>query len=419
MKKAIRQFTLYAMLSIFVLLTVLLGIINALNLTMAASDADNITEMLSERSGAFGPQTTNEFSMRPQQGNFPNSRDRSRFDFPFGEFRPFDRMGVDSPELSQSLRYFTVAFDRDGTARTVAYSIAAVTEQEAVEWARSLLGESTGWTKLSYRYRVYSREGSMYVTVIDQSRELLPAYRILMISVIGELVGLVLSFIVLLYAGKRVFRPIDEADRKQRRFIQDAENECKVPLTVISANLELIEAEHGPSDPTRAIHRQVSRMTQLVKRLGSFTIFADPDAGKQTVELSALVESLLRKNAERFRECGIAVEQAIEPAVTVSGNEASLSAVVAELIDNACKYGMTKAVFSLKKENSRVTLSVSNDCTLPDGSYEQVFDRFTTLENGGEGVGMGLSHVKEIVRAHAGRVFANVSNGMFTVRCDL
>ena len=53
MEQVRKQFVLYAALAIFILLTVLLTVINGLNFTMAADDADRITMTLSENRGAF------------------------------------------------------------------------------------------------------------------------------------------------------------------------------------------------------------------------------------------------------------------------------------------------------------------------------------------------------------------------------
>ena len=65
-------------------------------------------------------------------------------------------------------------------------------------------------------------------------------------------------------------------------------------------------------------------------------------------------------------------------------------------------------------------LSTQNDAELPDGPCDQVFDRFTTLENVAEGaVGLGLAAVKDIVVAHDGRVSANVADGVFAIRVAL
>ena len=53
MNKAERKFRLYAILVLFVLLTVMLAVINGINFTMAARDADLITEKIAALQGTF------------------------------------------------------------------------------------------------------------------------------------------------------------------------------------------------------------------------------------------------------------------------------------------------------------------------------------------------------------------------------
>ena len=45
--KVRKKFVLYAELSVFILLTVLLSVINVINFTMVAEDADHMTEAIS------------------------------------------------------------------------------------------------------------------------------------------------------------------------------------------------------------------------------------------------------------------------------------------------------------------------------------------------------------------------------------
>ena len=54
------------MLAIFALLTVMLSIINGVNFTMASSDADIITQMLSERHGFFPEKKNSDFAFKPR-----------------------------------------------------------------------------------------------------------------------------------------------------------------------------------------------------------------------------------------------------------------------------------------------------------------------------------------------------------------
>jgi len=62
-------------------------------------------------------------------------------------------------------------------------------------------------------------------------------------SVPVALAGLLAVFLLLLVLSKRIASPVAESYEKQRRFITDAGHELKTPLTVIGADLDLVEPE--------------------------------------------------------------------------------------------------------------------------------------------------------------------------------
>ena len=400
MNKARKRLLACSVLSVFVLLTVLLGIINAVSFTMAARDADILTQRLSEHRGVFGPET--------EQKRAPG---------------PMGPMGPDSPEMRSSVRYFTFAF-RDGEERgeAIVFSLSAVTPEEAEAWAGSLRNESTGWTRGTYRYRVYTQGDRTFVTVIDQGRELLPAFRILIISACGELLCLLLSFLFLLHAGKRLFAPLEEADRKQREFISGLEAQFKRPLTVVSADTELLERADGPSDHTRSIRRQVEKMSGLLRDLESLSVLPEETEGTSEVPLSELLASALDCRRGEFDARGVELRQEIEEGVTLTADPDAVGRLIREITDNALQYSLHHAAFALRREGERILLLAENDTDLPEGACDQVFDRFTVLENAKNkenGAGLGLAYVKEIVKAHKGRASAEVAGGIFTLRITI
>ena len=150
MSKTRKRFVIFATICVSVLLFVLLGIINGVNFTMASQDADRLTKALKKQHGAFEA-TPEDEAEEPSEGFLPSL---------------LSPMGPDSPEVESSLRYFTFSFDKEGNEECVALKISAVTEEEALSWARSLRGENKrGWTRGVYRYRVYKTNHITYVTV--------------------------------------------------------------------------------------------------------------------------------------------------------------------------------------------------------------------------------------------------------------
>lgn len=413
MNKVRNQFVRYAMLSVFALLTVLLTIINGINFTMAGNDADMITQMICDRHGSL-TEPGYVKKKKPATPDSPTKKENA------GSMH-MGPMGPEAPDMNSSLRYFTFTFDYKGNPGRIAYDVSAVDENEAREWARSLSNESgTGWTRGTYRYRVYKEGTRTYVIVIDQGRELLPSYRILVTSVFGELLVLLISYFILKMVGKRLFAPLEEADRKQKRFIANIESEFKVPLTVINADTELIEKESGSSDYTKSINRQVKKMTALVKDIGTLTIFEENDKNITMVDLSGSLLYALDYHKKQFEEKGLTLDMSVEDDIVINGDDVAVKKLIAELIENSLRYSEKYAFFELRSEDERIILTQRNGTKLPSGTCDQIFDRFTVLENAvDEAIGLGLSFVKDVVREHNGRISAKVSDGEFILRIAL
>jgi len=393
------------MIAVFVLLTVLLSVINGINFTMVAADADRVTETIAGGKGSF----EKDGAVIPRE-------------FPRGNENRSSPLGPDSPEMPYSARYFTYRINSDGMVEKVAFNITAISESEAELIAIKLGGEhnSTGWTRRFYRYRIYKNADYTYVTVVDQGRELLPSYRILIISVVGEFICLAVCLAFLIIMSKKIFRPIEEADRKQKEFLSEAESEFKIPLTVINANTEVIEKSIGSNEQTQSINRQVKKMISLTKKLSSFVILEDEEGG-DVCDLSLVLATVTESASGKFAERGIDLTRSIENGVFIPGDAEVIRKAVKEIVENSLKFSNNRAEFRLYKEGDRIILTSSNDSNLPDGTADQVFDRFTRLENaaGKEGNGLGLSYVKDVVKSLNGRLSARVENGVFSLRITL
>lgn len=429
MNKARNRFILFAEITIIILLTVLLSVINILNFSMAEEDADMITERIARSHGIISEKNKPENAPQSQDSDAQKTDDNSGFR---GGYRIYndrhDIMGPESKDMDPSLRFFTYSFDKDGNSKQIAYRISAVTEEQAEEWAESLIASVqsgaekdktpvTGWTNMTYRYRIYEEKDTLYVTVVDQSRELWPSYRLLIISIIGGASMMVISFFLLLILGKKLFRPVEEADRKQKLFIAKLESEFKTPLTVINADTEVLEREGGGNDQTRSINKQVKRMTRLVKELSALAIFEDKSRKNAETDLSELLNVMIDMSKPVFEEKNISLECEIEPSVKLKSNEEAVSRMLRELMSNSEKFSLTKCRISLTTQKGRTKLVFENDAELPDGSCDQIFDRFITLSNAAEneGSGLGLSYVKDFAISQNGRVSASVKNKMITI----
>ena len=118
-----------------------------------------------------------------------------------------------------------------------------------------------------YRYiRAAEAEGTRFIFV-DCGRSLSNFRTTLIASVLVALAGLLAVFLLLLILSKRIVRPVAESYEKQRRFITDAGHELKTPLTIIGADLDLVEPELEGNEWLQDIRCQVRRLTGLTQDL--------------------------------------------------------------------------------------------------------------------------------------------------------
>lgn len=429
-KKLRFKFIAYAMVSVLLLLVIILGTINIVNFSLLADDADKITEIIASNPDNFNPNNKRNNETNPFIDNEINRNDNG-FNIedpnnPNSIFNPNKQgpMGPTSPEVRFTTRYFTVQFDSNNKGQIKTYNISAISENEAIEWATSLLGKTnTGWSKTTYRYRIYKNNGTMFVTIIDQGREMLPSLRILQASIIGTVIGLICSFVVLIYVSKIVVKPIEQANRKQKRFITNASQELKNPITTIDLNNKSIENKFGICDETISNSNQILKLTTLTNSLNTLTILDEFEEIKtENVNLSILFDELKQPYLECSKDKNIKLELNIENNLNYKCDKALISKLFVEIIENAIKFTLSKATVNVNKVNDRIIISSINDSSdIPQGQLDMVFERFFKLDNAKDkpGTGIGLSIVKEIVEKHNGRIFAEGRDNNFIIKIEL
>ncbi len=401
----------YATASIFFFLLLILGTINLVNFGMVADEADRITQSIADSGGSFSPE----------------GGPASKVAWPAdpGQPTPQDPGGPKSPEMEASARYFTVSFTNgQGTLLAKKIMDQTVTDETAIAWAQTLLGKEKGWTKTYFRFRTYKVEKADYVTVLYFDRELGPSYRILNASIVGGLGGTLVSFLALIPLSSLFVSPLIASRKKQQRFISDASHELKTPLTIISAEKEILELEHGESEASRSIGKQVNRLSSMVKNLNAL---ANMDEGVKPLmgsfDLARTCMEMVDAFQGAFEKKGIAIETEIPAAHPFVGDETMIRELLSILLDNALKYSKTVASFRVDIQGERTTIEARNDADVPDGPLDRVFERFYRSDEaragGSEGSGIGLSLASEIVKALGGRIAAKGENGFFVIKAEL
>ena len=146
-------------------------------------------------------------------------------------------------------------------------------------------GKTDGWYgSLQYFRKDYDR-GTL-VVFSDRSAEQLLLHKVLLVSILVFLLMEGVVFFLTMLLTKRAMRPMQETFERQRQFISDAGHELKTPLTIISANVDILHDEIGENKWLSYIQSQTERMRVLVGEMMNLTKLEMRDKEKDFVDFS-------------------------------------------------------------------------------------------------------------------------------------
>ncbi len=207
---------------------------------------------------------------------------------------------------------------------------------------------------------------------------------------------------------------LDDAIRRQQRFVADASHELRGPLTRIRTELEVDLALANGADPVgteRSVLVETIGLQHLVEDL---LHLARSDAGAAQlanvgVDLDDIVLRELRRLSERQR---VRVDALGVSGAHVTGDPAQLGRAVRNLLDNAERHAASTVTITLNERHGDgvpgvVRLTVSDDgAGIPPEERENIFERFTRLDAARSrdtgGTGLGLAITRDIIHRHGG-----------------
>jgi two-component system sensor histidine kinase TctE len=203
----------------------------------------------------------------------------------------------------------------------------------------------------------------------------------------------------------------------QQRFIADAAHQLRTPLAGLKSQTKLaLEAATDEAQRNRLdmVHQSATRSAHLVAQLLTLAR-AEPGAAaleRTRFDLHRFVREVAAHLVPRALRSGVDLGvDAPAGEIVVHANAALLREALTNLVDNAIRYGGRGAEVTLRikvedKEAGTPVLIIVDDNGpgIPAADRERVFERFVRATEGGDGCGLGLAIVREIIERHHGTV---------------
>jgi signal transduction histidine kinase len=207
---------------------------------------------------------------------------------------------------------------------------------------------------------------------------------------------------------------LQEAYESQVRFVAAASHELRAPLTVIQANLDMLQsATIVEEERAFAVAESSAEATRMARLVADLLVLARADAGvtirREPVELDRTVFEVLGEARHLARGQRVQVT-AVEPSVVI-GDRDRLKQLFLNVIENALKYTPPEGRIELAiMHPGREAVVVIRDTGVGISSDDlgRVFERFFRADPARSrdpgGSGLGLSIARWVAAEHGGTI---------------
>jgi heavy metal sensor kinase len=241
-----------------------------------------------------------------------------------------------------------------------------------------------------------------------------------------------LDYLILTF--NRMIERLEASFQQMKQFSADVSHELRTPITAIRGQLEVALFTAKTTDQYREAMfnalQDIDRLSQIVRAL---LLLSQAESGQLVLQKSRLnlcdvVDDLVDQFQIPAEAAGVKLSAELPPECPAQVDRVQIERMITNLLSNALKFTPVGGAVRMAVRSQPHGIEIVVEDTgrgIPSESVPHIFDRFYRVPGSGtapgpeQGLGLGLSFVAWIVKAHGGKIEVDSTPGKgtrFTIR---
>ena len=235
-------------------------------------------------------------------------------------------------------------------------------------------------------------------------------------------------------AAKAQVEELQKLSRLKDDFLSTVSHELRTPMSNIKMAIQMLKISPSAERSQHyleILQNECAREIQLINDLLDLQRLETASYSSLLVEainLQDLLPIIIEPFLDRTQQCHQTLQINLPPDLpTLISDRASLERILAELLNNACKYTPFggEIVLSIcdKSVSAATILTISNSVEIAEVELPRIFDKFYRVSQSDRwkqgGTGLGLALVQKLVEQLQGTILVESSRGWTTFTVEL
>jgi two-component system sensor histidine kinase PhoQ len=183
--------------------------------------------------------------------------------------------------------------------------------------------------------------------------------------------------------------------KRYRNALADLAHSLKTPLAVIQTQADLSEASL----------EQINRINQIIAYQLRRAQSAAGSGWHLGISVDSIAVRLVRTLTKIYQHRNLTIEYHPNKQARFKGDEADLTEMLGNVLDNACKAAKTRVTLTLKQQDNQLWMTIEDDGEgIPEEKQQHIFERGIRADTYAQGHGIGLAIVRDLVDSYHGNL---------------